>query len=58
MILVVGATGILGGMITCELLARGKEVRILVRWNSPSVVAGRMFGAAVSYFTGKEIHVH
>jgi uncharacterized protein YbjT (DUF2867 family) len=36
MILVVGATGILGGMITQQLLAQGKEVRILVRENSPS----------------------
>jgi uncharacterized protein YbjT (DUF2867 family) len=36
MILVVGATGILGGMITQKLLAGGKVVRILVRHNSPS----------------------
>ncbi|NJD59722.1 MAG: hypothetical protein C3F13_14350 [Anaerolineales bacterium] len=36
MILVVGATGILGGMITRQLLREGKEVRILVRKNSPS----------------------
>lgn len=34
--LIVGATGILGGMITRRLLADGKEVRILVRRNSPS----------------------
>ncbi|MFN2521398.1 MAG: SDR family oxidoreductase, partial [Candidatus Limnocylindria bacterium] len=31
MILVVGATGSVGGMITRDLLARGKDVRILVR---------------------------
>jgi uncharacterized protein YbjT (DUF2867 family) len=36
MILVVGATGILGGLITQRLLGEGTEVRILVRHNSPS----------------------
>ena len=36
MILVVGATGTLGGLITQKLLAEGKSVRILVRLNSPS----------------------
>ncbi len=36
MILVVGATGLLGGRITCLLLYSGREVRILVRRNSPS----------------------
>ena len=36
MILVVGATGMLGGMITQQLLQAGKDVRILVRHNSPS----------------------
>jgi uncharacterized protein YbjT (DUF2867 family) len=36
MILVVGATGILGGMITQGLLGEGKKVRILVRHNSPA----------------------
>src|SRR5918998_101074 len=36
MILVVGATGVVGGMITSRLLERGDEVRILVRRNSPS----------------------
>jgi NADH dehydrogenase len=36
MILVVGATGVVGGMITRRLLERGDEVRILVRTNSPS----------------------
>jgi uncharacterized protein YbjT (DUF2867 family) len=36
MILVAGATGIVGGMITRRLLGQGKEVRILVRGNSPS----------------------
>jgi NADH dehydrogenase len=37
MILVVGATGLLGGRITQQLLAQGRNVRILVRHNSPSV---------------------
>lgn len=36
MILVVGATGIVGGKIVRQLLEQGKEVRILVRENSPS----------------------
>jgi uncharacterized protein YbjT (DUF2867 family) len=36
MILVVGSTGIVGGMITRQLLDKGIEVRILVRENSPS----------------------
>ena len=36
MMLVVGATGRLGGMITQRLLAAGKDVRILARHNSPS----------------------
>lgn len=36
MILVVGATGTLGGRIVRDLLARGKEVRILAREPSPS----------------------
>ena len=36
MMLVVGATGLLGGLITQQLLAQGQEVRILVRHNSPS----------------------
>ena len=36
MILVVGATGQLGGMITRRLLEDDREVRILVRENSPS----------------------
>lgn len=36
MILIVGATGTLGGRITRGLLAQGKEVRILVRDPSPS----------------------
>jgi uncharacterized protein YbjT (DUF2867 family) len=35
-ILVVGATGILGGMITKHLLREGKDVRIFARHNSPS----------------------
>lgn len=37
MILVVGATGTLGGRITRGLLAQGKDVRIMVRDPSPSV---------------------
>lgn len=37
MILVVGATGLLGGMITRQLLEQGHSVRILVRKHSPSV---------------------
>ena len=36
MILVVGATGVLGGMITRRLLEQRKDVRILVRHHSPS----------------------
>ena len=36
MILVVGATGRVGGAITRQLLEQGKEVRILIRENSPS----------------------
>jgi nucleoside-diphosphate-sugar epimerase len=36
MILVVGATGVVGGMITRGLLEQGREVRILVRRDSPS----------------------
>jgi uncharacterized protein YbjT (DUF2867 family) len=36
MILVAGTTRIVGGMITRRLLGQGKEVRILVRRDSPS----------------------
>jgi uncharacterized protein YbjT (DUF2867 family) len=36
MILVVGATGVVGGMIAQGLLEQGKEVRVLVRRDSPS----------------------
>jgi NADH dehydrogenase len=36
MILVVGASGILGGIITKRLLGEGKDVRILLRHNSPA----------------------
>lgn len=36
MILVVGATGVLGGMITRQLLAQGRDVCVLLRQNSPA----------------------
>ncbi len=36
MILVVGATGVVGGMISRGLLEEGKDVRVLVRRDSPS----------------------
>jgi uncharacterized protein YbjT (DUF2867 family) len=36
MIVVIGAAGIVGGMITRQLLEQGKEVCILVRHDSPS----------------------
>ncbi len=36
MILVVGATGVVGGMVTRRLLEQGEDVRILVRRDSPS----------------------
>lgn len=36
MILIVGATGILGGLITQKLQREGKDIRILVRPNSPA----------------------
>jgi uncharacterized protein YbjT (DUF2867 family) len=36
MILVVGATGVVGGMVTRRLLEKDSEVRILVRRDSPS----------------------
>jgi len=41
MILVAGATGLLGGSIAKNLLEKGKQVRILVRKNSPSVELAR-----------------
>lgn len=47
MILVVGATGNLGGAITKTLLAQGQAVRILVRQNSPSVEMAKV-GMATS----------
>lgn len=47
MILVVGATGTLGGRIARDLLAKGKEVRILVRHPSPSTEMAAM-GMATS----------
>jgi uncharacterized protein YbjT (DUF2867 family) len=42
MILVVGATGMLGGMIALQLLQQGKEVRVLLRHNSPSEQMAQM----------------
>jgi uncharacterized protein YbjT (DUF2867 family) len=36
MILVVGATGLLGGRIALNLLAQEREVRVLARHNSPA----------------------
>jgi uncharacterized protein YbjT (DUF2867 family) len=36
MILVVGATGVVGGMITRRLLEQGREVRVVLRRDSPS----------------------
>ena len=42
MILVAGATGRLGGMIALQLLAKGKDVRVLVRHNSPSEALAAM----------------
>jgi uncharacterized protein YbjT (DUF2867 family) len=47
MILVVGATGRLGGTIVKKLLAKGKQVRIMVRENSPSESLARQ-GLATS----------
>lgn len=47
MILVVGATGTLGGRIVRELLAKGRDVRILVRDPSPSAAMAAM-GMATS----------
>jgi uncharacterized protein YbjT (DUF2867 family) len=47
MILVVGATGLLGGRIAAKLLAQGKQVRILVRQDSPSEVMAQQ-GMATS----------
>lgn len=42
MILIVGATGTLGGRITRDLLAKGKALRILVREPSPSSAMAAM----------------
>lgn len=47
MILIVGATGTLGGRIACGLLERGKAVRILVREPSPTAELAAM-GMATS----------
>jgi NADH dehydrogenase len=57
MILVVGATGTLGGRITRDLLAKGKAVRILVRDRSPSTalaVAGMATSAESLVAAGAE----
>ena len=51
MILIVGATGYLGGIITRRLLAQGREVRLLVRPGSdyrPLVEAARRLPSATS----------
>lgn len=58
MILVVGATGSLGGRITRGLLAQGKQVRILARHNSPSeelAKQGRANTAASLVEAGAEV---
>ena len=47
MILVVGATGKLGGDIALRLLAQGKPVRVLLRRNSPAEELAKQ-GMAVS----------
>jgi NADH dehydrogenase len=57
MILVVGATGMLGGMITQQLLSQGREVRILVRENSPSEALAAQ-GRATSAQTLVEAGAH
>ena len=49
MILVVGATGTLGGMVTRRLLEKGRTVRILVRPNSD---AGELEAAGAEPITG------
>lgn len=41
MILVIGGTGILGGIITFRLLEEGKSVRVLLRHNSPAEAAAK-----------------
>lgn len=47
MILVVGATGLLGGQITQLLRKQGKDVRVLLRHNSPAeVMAGQGMATA------------
>ena len=50
MILVVGATGLVGGKIALRLLADGKQVRVLARHNSPSGELAKM-GLATSLDT-------
>jgi NADH dehydrogenase len=57
-ILVVGATGLLGGAITRQLLEQGKEVRILVRQDSPSeelAKEGRATPASVLIAAGAQV---
>lgn len=47
MILVVGATGVVGGMIALQLLEDGRDVRVLVREESPSAhLAGQGLATA------------
>jgi uncharacterized protein YbjT (DUF2867 family) len=48
MILIVGATGLLGGLITTKLLAQGKQVRILIRHDSPSTMMAQQGMATAS----------
>ena len=57
MILVVGATGNVGGMIAQRLLKAGKDVRILVRHNSPSEELARQ-GMATSAASLVEAGAH
>ncbi len=57
MILIAGATGPVGGRVARGLLAEGKEVRILIRHNSPSealVPQGRAVSASSLIAAGAE----
>jgi uncharacterized protein YbjT (DUF2867 family) len=57
MILVVGATGILGGLITQRLLAEGQEVRILLRHNSPAeAMAAQVMATSAQSLIGADAH--